>query len=339
MARKMAAASRVGSFKTYNNSSYVVEAASTPRRQNNLFDTMKVQSQDQNSCPNDSRPGSALESVSSNSDRVRAFEEEDERPSPLLSQALSTQTKTISKSIEVIKSPPRAKPPPIASIPARTWETEVKEMLFIDRVEAVQRCPPKTLDLIRCYVTRHSQGIFGGFPSFELRLERGGDFVLAARRRKKCTKGSYLIATDQQDVKRESENCLSKMKSADLMGHEHSLVHKDGVEVLRIHNEGDGKGPRAMRVELFMDGIALKSKEPETVGKDLFMEFDGGRVKKASVKNFALAVAGSENGETVLQFGKIKEEVFCLDFRAPLTLEMAFAIALSAIDRKLMYTI
>lgn len=59
-----------------------------------------------------------------------------------------------------------------------------------------------------------------------------------------------------------------------------------------------------------------------------------GRVTKASVKNFQLVEEGSET--VILQFGKVSDNRFSLDYRYPLCALQAFAIALSAYDFKLM---
>merc|ERR1712129_10234 len=58
-----------------------------------------------------------------------------------------------------------------------------------------------------------------------------------------------------------------------------------------------------------------------------------GRVKKASAKNFQLVVDDDPN-TIFLMFGKISKDVFCLDFRGPLTSLDAFAIATAALAKK-----
>ncbi len=68
-----------------------------------------------------------------------------------------------------------------------------------------------------------------------------------------------------------------------------------------------------------------------------------GRVREASVKNFQL-VSWDHNsdrcgGELLLQFGKMDEDVYALDFTYPFNVEVAFAVALASIDTKLCYTI
>lgn len=59
------------------------------------------------------------------------------------------------------------------------------------------------------------------------------------------------------------------------------------------------------------------------------------RVEKPSVKNFQLVEDKEEGSDIVLQFGKINENAFNLDVRAPFTPAQAFALALSSCDNKL----
>ena len=59
-----------------------------------------------------------------------------------------------------------------------------------------------------------------------------------------------------------------------------------------------------------------------------------GRVTQASVKNFQLVHSADEE-YIVLQFGRISEDLFTLDYRFPLSALQAFSIALSSFDSKL----
>ncbi|CAH2234363.1 jg5241 [Pararge aegeria aegeria] len=59
-----------------------------------------------------------------------------------------------------------------------------------------------------------------------------------------------------------------------------------------------------------------------------------GRVTQASVKNFQI-VHDSEPDYVVMQFGRISEDVFTMDYRYPLCALQAFGIALSSFDSKL----
>ncbi|KAG8283682.1 hypothetical protein J6590_011048 [Homalodisca vitripennis] len=59
-----------------------------------------------------------------------------------------------------------------------------------------------------------------------------------------------------------------------------------------------------------------------------------GRVTQASVKNFQI-VHDSDVDYIVMQFGRIAEDVFTMDYRYPMCPLQAFAIALSSFDSKL----
>ncbi|XP_009082462.1 PREDICTED: tubby-related protein 3 [Acanthisitta chloris] len=59
-----------------------------------------------------------------------------------------------------------------------------------------------------------------------------------------------------------------------------------------------------------------------------------GRVTQASVKNFQI-VHGNDPDYIVMQFGRVAEDVFTLDYNYPLCALQAFAIGLSSFDSKL----
>lgn len=59
-----------------------------------------------------------------------------------------------------------------------------------------------------------------------------------------------------------------------------------------------------------------------------------GRVTQASVKNFQI-IHDNDPDYIVMQFGRVSEEVFTMDFKYPLCALQAFAIALSSFDGKI----
>ncbi len=78
--------------------------------------------------------------------------------------------------------------------------------------EAVARPAPSS-GLVRCFVRRH-KGLFG-HSSFEMCLEgieSEDTFLLAARRRKKSKSSSFVISQDFEDLKRDTDNCLAKVR-------------------------------------------------------------------------------------------------------------------------------
>jgi tubby-related protein 1 len=111
------------------------------------------------------------------------------------------------------------------------------------------------------------------------------------------------------------------------------VVPAAGVEV-RPREEKDGVGARFKSASL--DGlVCLRNKEPvwNEQLKAYVLNFNG-RVSMASVKNFQLIDADRPQ-EVVMQFGKVDENVFTLDFAHPLSALQAFLIALSSFDHKL----
>lgn len=99
------------------------------------------------------------------------------------------------------------------------------------------------------------------------------------------------------------------------------------------------KGPRNMNVLAARpaDNVyeVLKSKKAawDSRLKSYVLDFHG-RASQASVKNFQL-VRESQPDVVIMQFGKLSEEKFILDFRHPLSALQAFGIALSSFDCKI----
>lgn len=292
---------------------------------------------------------------------------------------------------------PSAVAPPVFTSPSlrrggalsvASWEAEMRQMLSSNRAEAVLR-PASSSGLVRCYVVREKAGLFGAsHATFRMHLENDDVFLLAARRRKKSKTSSYVISLDANDLKRDTENCLAKLK-ANFIGTEYMLWGKDEdaglkkgfAEQLCINfqqtaltaNGGhrtlfcslpvpesgwrpsssgtDSLGAcldQARRRELppYLERrlAMLSNKQPEwdPRAKAFTLDFNR-RVKEASVKNFQLVAwehnTDQKGADLLLQFGKIKDEVYALDFAYPLCAQSAFAIALASIDSKLCYAV
>lgn len=92
-----------------------------------------------------------------------------------------------------------------------------------------------------------------------------------------------------------------------------------------------------------MDSLVLKNKSPRWHEQlqCWCLNFKG-RVTVASVKNFQLVasvdpchnVSDAEQNKVILQFGKIGQDIFTMDYRYPLSAYQAFAICLSSFDTK-----
>jgi tubby-related protein 1 len=73
--------------------------------------------------------------------------------------------------------------------------------------------------------------------------------------------------------------------------------------------------------------FVLESKMPSYENGNYRLNFHG-RVNLPSVKNFQL-VSPTDLSDVVCQFGKVKDDKFHLDFKAPLNAFQAFSIALT----------
>ncbi|XP_021954058.1 protein king tubby 1 isoform X2 [Folsomia candida] len=85
-----------------------------------------------------------------------------------------------------------------------------------------------------------------------------------------------------------------------------------------------------------IDGLVeLKNKTPvwNEESQSYVLNFHG-RVTQASVKNFQV-IHESDEDYVVIQFGRVAEDVFTLDYRYPMCALQAFAIALTSFDNKL----
>lgn len=110
-------------------------------------------------------------------------------------------------------------------------------------------------------------------------------------------------------------------------------LDQDRVEV-QPSNENEGIVNRWKRKQM-ENLIELHNKTPvwneET--QSYVLNFHG-RVTHASVKNFQI-VHDNDVDYIVMQFGRVAEDVFTMDYRYPMCALQAFAIALSSFDSKL----
>ncbi|EQC33305.1 hypothetical protein, variant [Saprolegnia diclina VS20] len=100
-------------------------------------------------------------------------------------------------------------------------------------------------------------------------------------------------------------------------------------EAKSVPSKGDAFSSLAEQVKLgrTSDLVILDNKDPEYEKGCYRLNFNG-RVSVPSVKNFQLVLRGTKQG-VILQFGKVSDKLFHLDFRHPMTPFQAFSIALS----------
>ncbi|KRX16218.1 Tubby -like protein [Trichinella nelsoni] len=200
-------------------------------------------------------------------------------------------------------------------------------------------------------------------------------FLLAARKRKKSTTSNYLISIDPTDLSRycASSNVLGTQFTLYDNGEnpQKSTVIDVGVRrelaaIIYDPNVLGLKGPRKMTVILPVirdfptikrvdlkpiterdsmierwksdrcdDLIELTNKSPiwNEDAQSYILNFHG-RVTQASVKNFQIIHANNPD-YVIMQFGRISENLFSMDYSYPLCALQAFGIALSSFDGKL----
>jgi hypothetical protein len=106
----------------------------------------------------------------------------------------------------------------------RAWEAEVQRLLAAGRAEDAIRWAAPSDGMIRCTV-RRVKNFVGHTVSIGLFLDSGDTFVLAARKRKKSKASNYLLCTSQDDLSKDSEACVGKLR-ANFVGTEYGLVSR-----------------------------------------------------------------------------------------------------------------
>jgi len=199
----------------------------------------------------------------------------------------------------------------------------------------------------------------GGYPHrYELRLDHSDELLLSAMREDE--QGACRLFEGDAAGPGTSEHCAAflGLVRPNFWGTSFDL-HDGGVDLeaaaqlvpaaaglplpqrrrlCRVGYETNilGDCPRKVTVDFERDGVRhhMENVAPRWDKKlnSYALPFFG-RVKKASAKNFQLVVDGDPN-TIFLMFGKISKDVFCLDFRGPLTHLDAVAIAIAALAKK-----
>ena len=250
--------------------------------------------------------------------------------------------------------------------------------------------PAQPSDVIQCYIRRRHKGLNHFFyPTYELFLKEGDQFLLAARKRKKRAKDvQYLISTDRACIKREGASYFGKLKGnwratefqifdggvKPEIAREAERPQRRRLASVTYHRSLRGsRASRKMKVVLpplpppgshplpprlpgmramssvvgvkeddaaaaadeATNGVALRNR-PLRWDDDMaaYVTVINGYKVKASKKNFALQpVSAHGDGETTMNFQRIGENnLFTLDYSAPLCAAQAFGIALSSFE-------
>lgn len=243
-----------------------------------------------------------------------------------------------------------------------------------NKATVLLRPPPKGV-LVHCFVRRQKSGLKKLNPRYFMYQQSGEVFLMAARKRGGKKTPSYLVSLSESEMSRDGDSFYGKLRSNFVGTEFRMFGRGENPQKNKKLTDGDvrpdlgiilyeknmlvNKGPRKMTVaipeagqilrprdekegilERFKDAsldglVCLRNKDPvwnENL-KAYVLNF-GGRVTLASVKNFQL-IDPERPSDVVVQFGKVDDDLFTLDFRYPLSPLQAFLIALSSLDRKL----
>ncbi|XP_023577993.1 tubby-related protein 1 [Octodon degus] len=189
---------------------------------------------------------------------------------------------------------------------------------------------------VRCRLTRDKRGMDRGmYPSYFLHLDAEKKvFLLAGRKRKRSKTANYLISSDPTNLSRGGDNFMGKLRWGRVVTRVLLRGMVPSGEERSDPQASDGLLVRWQNKTL-ESLIELHNKPPvwnEESGS-YTLNFQG-RVTQASVKNFQI-VHADDPDYIVLQFGRVAEDAFTLDYQYPLCALQAFAIALSSFDGKL----
>ena len=114
------------------------------------------------------------------------------------------------------------------------------------------------------------------------------------------------------------------------------LLNEDKVPIPNKVHDSSGSGSLSEKMHKYEsssaaaaeidDALVFESKDPVYENGNFRLNFSG-RVNMPSVKNFQL-VSKSNIADVICQFGKVDEDIFHLDFKAPMNACQAFSLAL-----------
>jgi hypothetical protein len=226
--------------------------------------------------------------------------------------------------------------------------------------QLIRKSPDDGNKMIRSYILRDSDK-----QKLAMFDERRSMFVMYARRCSKLVGLGYVISVVENGINKDYH--VGTLKS-NFLGTMHKIMEGNDQKGFIKYKPMVfcDNGPRRITVAIpkfscpsdydtgyWMDNPAtplmdsfpltenndliqvLKNKTPRYCSKTrkYTLEFCYGRVKKPSVKN--MIICDPENpAKVLLQFGKVSDNRFNLDYRSPLSAFQAFSIALSTFDWK-----
>uniref|UniRef100_A0A8C6SYH3 Tubby-like protein n=1 Tax=Neogobius melanostomus TaxID=47308 RepID=A0A8C6SYH3_9GOBI len=241
---------------------------------------------------------------------------------------------------------------------AAATTTPVNEpSIDVDDLEEFSLRPAPQGVRVKCRITRDKKGMDRGmYPTYYLHLEREDGkkvFLLAGRKRKKSKTSNYLISIDPTDLSRGGESFIGKLsliKLSETFAQETNVLGFKGPRKMSVIIPGMNMDHERVSIRPRNDHESLlarwQNKNTESVielhnktpvwnddTQSYVLNFHG-RVTQASVKNFQI-IHDNDPDYIVMQFGRVAEDVFTMDYNYPMCALQAFAIALSSFDSKL----
>mmetsp|Transcript_28618 Transcript_28618/g.45071 ORF Transcript_28618/g.45071 Transcript_28618/m.45071 type:complete len:292 (+) Transcript_28618:52-927(+) len=179
--------------------------------------------------------------------------------------------------------------------------------------------------------------------------KKAGHYIGKVRRDKDQPQGCYTLYDSSRDKKQlaafvyEIPNLVKQLKEGQPPRKMQAVIPKcsprieeeGGNALLADDEKGNVKGHNNRLMEHLQNGtwqhynlVAVQTKPPSFHEGQYRLNFQG-RVLTPSVKNMQLE---NQMGEILLQFGKVDDVRFHLDFKAPFTAVSAFAAALAQFD-------
>ncbi|UJR07430.1 hypothetical protein I4U23_011716 [Adineta vaga] len=249
-----------------------------------------------------------------------------------------------------------------------------ENLIKTDLNKYVQTLIPKDhSQFIQCHLHRKKDGLTKIFSLYFIG-ENQNDQILLLNARKHSTIAGHVefyigVNIENPSKNLNEANCIAKLRSKKILGHEYILLNNQdtstnqsqALAVIYDEHIRASKDPRKMTVLLHDTGASIRQfKDNETIidewragRSNNFLEFKNksptfneeskiytinflnNRIKQPSHKNFQLISTNEHDEESVImQFGRIDENTFALDYRYPFTAIDAFAIALSSFHNR-----
>ncbi|CAF1346047.1 unnamed protein product [Adineta steineri] len=251
---------------------------------------------------------------------------------------------------------------------------DIQNLIKLDLKNFINKSIPKEYEnFIQCHIKREKDG-FSTIYSLYYIGQNENDLILLLKARKHVTIGGHSeflleIPLENSSTNLNDETSIAKLRSIKILQHEYVLYdyqnnQENKPQILAIiydeHKFGS-KESRKFTVLLHNTKEDLRQfKENETIidewragrSNDLIeiknkiptynQEFQvyslpmlNNHIKEGSHKNFQLIYLNEHNEEDIImEFGRINENRFSLDYRYPLTTIEAFSIALSSFHNR-----